>query len=59
MKKIEHIKKNRKKQDYHQNLADSNRILTNFKFMEISKNVILYTDTFVLPGMITSCNLKK
>jgi hypothetical protein len=27
--------------------------------MEISKNVILYTDTFVLPGMITSCNLKN
>jgi hypothetical protein len=33
---IEHIKKP-KKQDYYQNLADSNRILTNFKFMEISK----------------------
>jgi hypothetical protein len=26
--------------------------------MEISK-VFLYTDTFVLPGMITSCNLKN
>jgi hypothetical protein len=56
MKMIEHIKKP-KKQDYHQNLADSNQILTNFKFMEISKCNSIYT--FVLPGMITSCNLKK
>jgi hypothetical protein len=38
MKMIEHIKKTEKTRLY-QNLADSNRNF-NFKFMEISKNVI-------------------